>query len=110
LRSLINTNGNKTVVDENKKVEPFLTLNSFFNDRSTEAQQTQKVRQSILQNQKTSGAIVMVIYQVNITALTSVVPQQDEAVIVKTKDGDRFKAISIKALLKLLSLNRTSHR
>jgi phosphohistidine phosphatase SixA len=75
------------------KVEPFPALNSFFDDRSTEAQQTQQVRQFILHNQKTSGAIVMVTHQVNITALSGVVPQQGEAVIVQVKNGDRFQVV-----------------
>ncbi|NJM90606.1 MAG: histidine phosphatase family protein [Hydrococcus sp. RU_2_2] len=75
------------------KVEPFPALNSFFDDRSTEAQQTERVRQFILHNQKTSGAIVMVTHQVNITALSGVVPQQGEAVVMQVRNGDRFQVV-----------------
>jgi phosphohistidine phosphatase SixA len=76
------------------KVEPFRALNSFFDDRSTETQQTQQVRQFIVQNQNASGAIVMVTHQVNITALSGVVPQQGEAVIMQVKDGDRIEVVA----------------
>lgn len=76
------------------KVEPFPALNSFFDNRSTETQQTQQVRQFIVQNQDTSGAIVMVTHQVNITALSGVVPQQGEAVIMQVRDGDRLEVVA----------------
>jgi hypothetical protein len=76
------------------KVEPFPALNSFFDARSTETQQTQQVRQFLVQNQDTSGAIVMVTHQVNITALSGVVPQQGEAVIMQVKDGDRLEVVA----------------
>lgn len=75
-------------------VELFPALNFFFDERSTEAQPTQKVRQFILQNQKANGAILMVTHQVNITALSGVVPQQGEAVVMQVRDGDRLEMLS----------------
>jgi phosphohistidine phosphatase SixA len=75
------------------KIEPFPALNSFFDDPSTETQQTERVRQFILQNQKTSGAIVMVTHQVNITALSGIVPQQGSAVILQAKNENSLEAI-----------------
>lgn len=75
------------------KVEPFPALNSFFGDRSTQARQSDRVRQFILQNQDGSGATVMVTHQVNITALSGVVPQQGEAVVMQVRDGDRLEKI-----------------
>ncbi|GAB4437195.1 MAG: hypothetical protein OHK0035_25050 [Cyanobacteria bacterium J069] len=64
-------------------VEPFPALNSFFGDRTTEPQQTQALQQLILENRDTSGVLVLVTHQVNITALTDIVPREGEAVIVR---------------------------
>ncbi|MCU0534652.1 MAG: hypothetical protein MUD14_12230 [Hydrococcus sp. Prado102] len=46
-----------------------------------------------MQNQKMSGAIVMVTHQVNITALSGVVPRQGDAVIIQVRDGKRLKVV-----------------
>jgi phosphohistidine phosphatase SixA len=62
-------------------VEPFAPLNSFFSDRSTADQQTAAV-QDYLRRQPNRGVIVMVTHQVNITALTGVVPGSGQAVVV----------------------------
>ncbi|MCU0832122.1 MAG: histidine phosphatase family protein [Rhizobiaceae bacterium] len=56
-------------------------LNSFFSDRSTEPQQTEAVRKLIVEFNG-AGNQVMVTHQVNITALTGIVPREGEAVIV----------------------------
>lgn len=65
-------------------VEPLPALNSFFGDRSTEAQQTQQVQQRIVAHRQTSGVLVLVTHQVNITAITGIVPQQGEAIVLET--------------------------
>ncbi len=69
-------------------VEPFPALNSFFSDRSTAPRQTAEV-QAYLGQQPPRGVIVIVTHQVNITALTSVVPASGQAVVMaQSKDGD----------------------
>ncbi|XZN91674.1 MAG: histidine phosphatase family protein [Microcoleus sp.] len=65
------------------KVEPFPALNSFFSDSSKESGQTATIRKLILDNRNTKGAIILVTHQVNITAITDIVPQSGEAVILK---------------------------
>lgn len=71
------------------EVEPFPALKSFFGDRSTEPQQTRALQQFILENRATAGVIVLVTHQVNITALTDIVPREGEAVFVRaTPQGE----------------------
>jgi phosphohistidine phosphatase SixA len=74
------------------KVEPFPALNSFFRDSSKESGQTATIRKLILDNRNTKGAIILVTHQVNITAITDIVPQSGEAVILK---GDKQGKIQI---------------
>ncbi|GAB4477337.1 MAG: hypothetical protein OHK0037_39270 [Elainellaceae cyanobacterium] len=70
-------------------VEPFPALNSFFGDRSTEPQQTRALQQFILEQRNTPGVSILVTHQVNITALTDIVPREGEAVIVRaTPQGE----------------------
>lgn len=70
------------------EVTAFSPLNSFFRNRSTAASQTAEVKQYLLSQQQIPGVIVMVTHQVNITALTDIVPRSGEAVIVKvTSEG-----------------------
>jgi phosphohistidine phosphatase SixA len=65
------------------KVELFPALNSFFSDSSKAARQTAIVRKLIVDNRNTKGTIILVTHQVNITAITDIVPQSGEAVILK---------------------------
>lgn len=65
------------------KVELFPAVNSFFSDSSKAARQTAIVRKLIVDNRNTKGAIIIVTHQVNITAITDIVPQSGEAVILK---------------------------
>jgi len=65
------------------KVELFPALNSFFRDSSKAARQTAIVRKLIVDNRNTKGAIIIVTHQVNITAITDIIPQSGEAVILK---------------------------
>ena len=57
-------------------------FNSFFEDRSTSAAQTAQALQ-ILTQWRGPGVLVVVTHQVNITALTDVVPSSGEGVVVK---------------------------
>jgi phosphohistidine phosphatase SixA len=67
------------------KVEP--AFNSFFDDRSKDASQTAAGR-AIIAGWRGPGALVIITHQVNITALTGVVPASGEGVVVKpTTDG-----------------------
>lgn len=61
-------------------------FNSFFGDRSTEAQQTRAALQ-ILSQWRGPGVLVVVTHQVNITALTGIVPDSGEGVIVRYGQG-----------------------
>ncbi|MDX2006549.1 MAG: histidine phosphatase family protein [Meiothermus sp.] len=61
-------------------------FNSFFSDRSTEAEQTRAARQ-ILARWRGPGVLVVVTHQVNITALTGVVPESGEGVVVRVGEG-----------------------
>ncbi|WP_114377602.1 histidine phosphatase family protein [Elioraea thermophila] len=60
-------------------------LDSFFADRAREAERTAALR-SLLRDWR-GGALVLVTHQVNITALTRLVPAQGGAVVVRT--GER---------------------
>lgn len=62
-------------------------LNSFFNNRASGPQQTEKIRAFISAFQG-QGPLILVTHQVNITALTGVFPSSGEIVIFQmTEDG-----------------------
>jgi phosphohistidine phosphatase SixA len=75
------------------KVEPFPALNSFFNDRSQAAAQTATIRNLIVDSRNTKGVIILVTHQVNITAITDIVPQSGEAVILKGNSQGKVQII-----------------
>ncbi|MEG4800100.1 histidine phosphatase family protein [Microcoleus sp. ARI1-B5] len=75
------------------KVEPLRALNSFFSDSSQEARQTDPIRKLIVENRNTKGAIIIVTHQVNITAITNIVPQSGEAVILKSDPQGKIKIV-----------------
>ncbi|MBD2081932.1 histidine phosphatase family protein [Leptolyngbya sp. FACHB-17] len=75
------------------KVEPFPALNSFFRDRSTEPRQTEQLRQFMIKNKAAKQVVIMVTHQVNITAITDVVPDQGEAIVVQLDEQNQFKSI-----------------
>ena len=58
-------------------------LNSFFSDRSTEDIQTTQTRRLIAEHRQQDGVVIMVTHQVNITALTGIVPRSGAAVVVQ---------------------------
>ena len=66
--------------------EPFAPLDSFFDDRSREPEQTRQVR-ALIADRPHSGNLILVTHQVNITALTGISPAQGE-MIVLTPTGD----------------------
>jgi phosphohistidine phosphatase SixA len=67
-------------------VEPWPALDSFFADRSREPEQTRAVRERAGQPAG-PGNLILVTHQVNITALTGIVPSQGELVILTPRDG-----------------------
>jgi phosphohistidine phosphatase SixA len=75
-------------------VQPFAPINSFFRDRSTAAQQTAQLENYIRQ-QPSRGVIVMVTHQVNITALTGVVPASGQAVVVTPNDEGQLIQVGL---------------
>lgn len=74
-------------------VEPFPVLNSFFQNRSTERLQTDQLRQFILSNRDNPGVTVMVTHQVNITAISDIVPQSGAAVVMRASTPDRVEVV-----------------
>ncbi|MBW4691675.1 MAG: histidine phosphatase family protein [Lyngbya sp. HA4199-MV5] len=68
-----------------KPVEAFPPLNSFFNNASTKAQQTEAVRRLIVASRTAQGVTILVTHQVNITALTNAVPASGESVVLRAK-------------------------
>jgi broad specificity phosphatase PhoE len=58
-------------------------LNSFFSDRSAQAERTRALRELIAADLPGRGVTVLVTHQVNITALTGVSPKEAEAVVVR---------------------------
>jgi phosphohistidine phosphatase SixA len=69
--------------------ESWAPLNSFFDDRSREPEQTRQVR-LLADRRPTSGNLVLVTHQVNITALTWIFPNQGEMVILTPSGNGKF--------------------
>lgn len=69
------------------RVEPFAPIDSFFGDRSSEPGQTSAAKARIAAF-RGKGVLAMVTHQVNITALTGIVPRQGEAVVVELKGNE----------------------
>ncbi|RST81531.1 histidine phosphatase family protein [Aquibium carbonis] len=74
-----------------ERVEPFEPLDSFFRDRSAEPGQTAATKARIA-GFEGDGVLVMVTHQVNITALTGIVPAQGEAIVVEPS-GDEIVVV-----------------
>jgi phosphohistidine phosphatase SixA len=71
-------------------VEPWQPLDSFFNDRSREAEQTPVVRQRAGER-PTTGNLILVTHQVNIAALTGISPAAGEMVILTPQGDSTFR-------------------
>jgi phosphohistidine phosphatase SixA len=68
-------------------VEPYPPLDSFFSMSDRQAGQTAAVREML--RQPRTGPLVLVTHQVNITALTGIVPSSGEIVVIRPgPDGD----------------------
>jgi phosphohistidine phosphatase SixA len=65
------------------RTEP--AFSSFFDDRRREPAQSREARR-ILSEPRGDGALVVITHQVNITALTGVVPASGEAVVVRMRE------------------------
>lgn len=74
------------------KATPWPMLDSFFDDHSTQEQQTTAMRNKIA-GFRESGNLVMVTHQVNITALTGTVPAQGEALVVRADAGGNVELV-----------------
>ncbi len=74
-------------------VEAFPPINSFFSQARKEAAQTTEVRKFIADNRNTKGAIVMITHQVNITAVTDVVPQSGESVVLRANQQGQVELV-----------------
>ncbi len=70
----------------NRQVEPYPALNSFFDDRSTERQQTREVAARIAVIRAPAN-VAFVTHQVNILALTGIAAGSGEAVLVRSAGG-----------------------
>jgi phosphohistidine phosphatase SixA len=70
-------------------VEPFPALNSLFQNSKAEPTQTSTVRRFIVNNRETKGVIILVTHQVNITALTGIVPRSGESVLLKADSSGK---------------------
>lgn len=66
--------------------EAFPALNSFFSDRTDEPAQSDAARATI-GAWSGDGVLLMVTHQVNITALTGIVPREGEIVVVRGRGG-----------------------
>jgi phosphohistidine phosphatase SixA len=71
-------------------VEPWLPLDSFFHDRSREAEQIPLVRQHASER-PTTGNLILVTHQVNIAALTGISPAAGEMVILTPQGDSTFR-------------------
>jgi phosphohistidine phosphatase SixA len=71
-------------------VEPWLPLDSFFHDRSREAEQIPLVRQRASER-PTTGNLILVTHQVNIAALTGIAPAAGEMIILTPQGDSTFR-------------------
>lgn len=74
------------------QAEDWPALNSFFDDRGTEAKQSAEVRRRIA-GIKRGETLLLVTHQVNITAITGVVPAMGEAVVVRAGKGGTVEVV-----------------
>jgi len=70
--------------------EPWASLDSFFDDRGREPEQTREVRR-LIEDRPPSGNLIMVTHQVNITALTGISPSQGEMIVLTPLGNGNFR-------------------
>jgi hypothetical protein len=71
-------------------VEPWSSLDSFFDDRSREPEQTRAVRARVAER-PIIGNLILVTHQVNITALTGISPAQGEMVVLTPQGNGKLR-------------------
>ncbi|HSQ10319.1 MAG TPA: histidine phosphatase family protein [Burkholderiaceae bacterium] len=69
------------------EVQPVVSLNSFFEDRSAESEQTREVRARIAA-WRGPGALVLVTHQVNISALAARLAAMGEGIVLQRSGAD----------------------
>ena len=74
-------------------VQPASYLNSFFAGRGDQAASTQALRRAVLQKVDSRTPTFLVTHQVNITALTGVVPAEAEAVFVRATAAGTIEVV-----------------
>jgi len=72
--------------------QPSAPLDSFFSERDQEPAQTQALRQ-IIEDWRSTGVLVLVTHQVNITALTGIFPSEGEMLVLRPRADSRFDVI-----------------
>jgi phosphohistidine phosphatase SixA len=72
--------------------QPSPQLDSFFSGRDQEPAQTQAVRR-IIEGWRSTGVLVLVTHQVNITALTGVFPSEGEMLVLRPGAGSGFAIV-----------------
>ncbi len=70
--------------------EPWAPLDSFFDDRSREPEQTRQVRR-LIEERPPGGNLILVTHQVNITALTGISPAQGEMILLTPLGNGDFR-------------------
>jgi broad specificity phosphatase PhoE len=70
--------------------EPWSPLDSFFNDRSRAAKQTQAVRE-LMAHPPSAGNVILVTHQVNISALTGLFPAPGELIVLTPLGNADFR-------------------
>lgn len=74
------------------RVEAWAPLDSFFDDRSREPRQTRAVR-ALIAEPSADGNLILVTHQVNITALTGIVPATGEMIVLSPESEGSFKIV-----------------
>ncbi|MEE1657156.1 histidine phosphatase family protein [Microvirga sp. CF3062] len=72
--------------------KPSPPLDSFFSGRDQEPAQTQAVRR-IIEGWRSTGVLVLVTHQVNITALTGIFPSEGEMLVLRPRAGAGFDIV-----------------
>jgi len=75
-------------------VEPLPILDSFFRDRERGSQQTAALRRFVSEP-RTGPSLILVTHQVNITALTGILPQPGDIVVIRPMGNGRFTVLGI---------------
>jgi broad specificity phosphatase PhoE len=77
------------------EVEALKELNSFFQEREREQEQTQGLKQWLVESiNQGEAAIILVTHQVNITALTGIFPSSGEMVIIEPLASGEINVIA----------------